>query len=82
MIGAVESDCAPLSTGDNARRVLEMAIAVRQSHRADHTLIRLPVENRSLRLSARLAHGEQETSVGHDGYMDLMHGQRQSQENS
>ena len=78
MIGALESDCDPQGSGDNARRVLEMAIAVRQSHRAGHTPIRLPIENRSLRLIPRPSRMENKKPlIGHDEYMDLMHGQRQ-----
>ena len=50
MVEALEMDIEPRSNGDNGCKVLEMAIALRESHRRGHAPVRLPLEDRSLRL--------------------------------
>ena len=50
MIDALDNDSEPTGSGDNGRKVLEIAIAMRESHRQGHVPIRLPLENRSLRI--------------------------------
>jgi predicted dehydrogenase len=50
MIDALDEDIEPRSNGDNGRRVLEMAIAIRQSHRRGHAPVELPLQDRDLQL--------------------------------
>ncbi len=50
MIDALEHDIEPRSNGDNGRKVLEIAIALRESHRLGHVPVRLPLPDRSLRM--------------------------------
>ena len=50
MVDALEKDIAPRSDGDNGRKVLEIAIALRESHRRGHCPVRLPLEDRSLKI--------------------------------
>ena len=53
MIDALEKGIEPRSTGDNGRKVLEMAVALRESHRRDHQPINLPIQDRSLGIVPR-----------------------------
>ncbi len=50
MVDALEMDIEPRGSGDNGRKVLEMAIAIRESHRQGHAPVRLPLADRSLRI--------------------------------
>ena len=50
MIDALDHDIEPRGNGDNGLKVLEMAIAIRESHRRGHAPVKLPLEDRSLRL--------------------------------
>lgn len=50
VIDSLEDDIEPRGSGDNGRKVLELAIALRESHRRNHTPVRLPLEDRSLRI--------------------------------
>ena len=50
MIDALEMDIEPRSNGDNGRKVLEMAIALRESHRRGHAPVRLPLPDRRLKI--------------------------------
>ena len=50
MVDALEMDIEPRGNGDNGRAVLEMAIALRESHRQGHVPVRLPLQDRSLRI--------------------------------
>lgn len=50
MIDALDHDIEPRGSGDNGRKVLEMAIAIRESHRRGHVPVKLPLADRSLRL--------------------------------
>lgn len=50
MIDALDRDIEPRGNGDNGRKVLEMAIAIRESHRRGHAPVNLPLADRSLRL--------------------------------
>lgn len=50
MIDALEKDIEPRGNGENGRKVLEMAIAIRESHRRGHEAIKFPLADRSLRL--------------------------------
>ncbi|MBM3933738.1 MAG: Gfo/Idh/MocA family oxidoreductase [SAR202 cluster bacterium] len=50
LVDALETGVEPRSSGDNQRRVLEIAIAFRESHRRGHAPVKLPLEDRSLAL--------------------------------
>ena len=50
IVEALEEDREPWTSGDNMRKNLEIGIALRQSHRQGHTPIKLPIEDRSLRI--------------------------------
>ena len=50
LVTALDAGDAPLSDGINGRAVLEMAIAIRESHRKGYAPVRLPLADRSLRL--------------------------------
>ena len=50
MIDSLEQNIEPRSNGDNGRKVLEIAIALRESHRRGHTPVRLPLKDRTLRM--------------------------------
>ena len=48
MIDALDEDIEPRASGENARAVLELAIALRESARRGHQPVRLPLEDRNL----------------------------------
>lgn len=50
MVDALEQDIEPRANGDNGRKALELAIAIRESHRRGHTPVRLPLEDRNLKI--------------------------------
>jgi len=50
MVDSLEQDIEPRSNGDNGRKVLEIAIALRESHRLGNVPVRLPLADRSLRM--------------------------------
>ena len=50
MIDALEKDIEPRANGENARDVLELAIAMRESERRGHQPVTLPLEDRSLQI--------------------------------
>ena len=50
MIEAIENGVDPIGSGENSRKCLEIAIALRESHRRGRTPVRLPFEDRSLRI--------------------------------
>jgi len=50
IVDALENDAEPVGSGDNGRRVLEVAIALRESHRRGHAPVTLPLPDRSLRI--------------------------------
>ena len=47
MIEAIENGVDPIGSGENSRKCLEIAIALRESHRRGRTPVRLPLEDRS-----------------------------------
>ena len=55
LIEAIEKGTDPRSSGDNLRKVLEIAIALRESHRRDFHPVKLPLEDRSLVLYPKKA---------------------------
>ena len=50
MVDALDHDTEPRSNGENGRQALEIAIALRESHRRGHTPVYLPLEDRSLKM--------------------------------
>ena len=50
IVDALEKRTEPRSSGDNGRKVLEVAIALRESHRRNHAPVRLPLQDRSLKI--------------------------------
>ena len=50
IVDAVETGTEPRTSGDNMRRVLEIAIALRESHRRGHSPVKLQLEDRTLKL--------------------------------
>ena len=69
-VGALENDTEPIGSGDNGRRVLEMAIAIRESHRQGHAPVRLPLKDRSLRMiPSRSRWQYKKPQMGREAYM-------------
>lgn len=69
----LEQDLDPPGSGDNGRKVLEMAIALRESHRQGHAPVRFPLEDRSLRMipsSSRMNY--KKPQMGREAYMAQM----------
>ena len=50
IIDALEQGIEPRSNGDNGRKALEMAIALRESHRRGHVPVPVPLVDRSLKI--------------------------------
>ena len=50
IVDSLDKGIEPRSSGDNMRKALEIAIALRESHRRDHSKVRLPIEDRSLKI--------------------------------
>lgn len=50
MIDALEEDIEPRANGENARAVLELTIAMRESERRGQQRVTLPLEDRSLQI--------------------------------
>ena len=50
MLDAIENGAEPIGSGENSRKCLEIAIALRESHRRGRIPVRLPLEDRSLRI--------------------------------
>ena len=46
----IDHNKEPRCSGDNMRKVLEIAIALRESHRLGNVPVRLPLADRSLRM--------------------------------
>ena len=70
IVDALENDTEPLSSGDNGRKVLEMAIGVRESHRRGHAPVRFPLEDRTLRMIPHMSRMEyKKPQVGTEAYM-------------
>ena len=72
-VDCLEQGIDPPGSGDNGRKVLEMAIGVRESHRRGHAPVRFPLEDRSLRMipsSSRMDY--KKPQVGRDAYMAQM----------
>ena len=77
-IDNLERDLDPPGSGDNGRKVLEMAIGLRQSHRQGHAPVRFPIEDRSLRMIPHASRmNYKKPQVGREAYMAQMANQVQ-----
>ena len=71
IVDALEKGIEPRCTGDNMRKVLEIAIALRESHRRDHQPVKLPLEDRSLKLYPKTSRWLNKKEIlGDAGYAD------------
>ncbi|MBM3934688.1 MAG: Gfo/Idh/MocA family oxidoreductase [SAR202 cluster bacterium] len=50
LVDALDKNIEPRSSGDNGRKVLEIGIGLRESHRSGMTPVHLPLSDRSLRM--------------------------------
>lgn len=50
IIDSLEHGKEPRTSGDDLRKALEIAIALRESHRRGHAAVKLPIEDRSLKI--------------------------------
>lgn len=70
LIDALERGEDPPGSGDNGRKVLEMAIALRESHRQGCVPVSLPLVDRSLRIIPSPSRMYNKKPIfGHDKYM-------------
>lgn len=61
------------TTGDDMRHALEIAIALRESHRRRHAAVELPLADRSLTMYPEKARWEYKKEVyGREWYMEQM----------
>ena len=58
IINAIENGGAPKCSGEDGREALEVAIALRESHRRGCVKVDLPIEDRSLRILSSEIHGD------------------------
>ena len=73
IVDALEQDIEPRSSGDNGRKVLELAIALRESHRRGHAPVKLPLSDRSLKLYPKKARLEnKKPDIGAREYIELI----------
>ena len=71
VVDALDHDIEPWSNGDNGRKALELAIAVRESHRRGHTPVYLPLEDRSLKIIPKPGRwGNKKTVHGKEWYSE------------
>ena len=69
----LEQDMDPPGSGDNGRKVLEIAIGLRESHRQGHAPVRFPLEDRSLRMIPHASRmNYKKLQVGREAYMRQM----------
>ena len=80
IVDALEED-RPLrvTSGDDLRHALEIAIALRESHRRNHAAVSLPLEDRSLVMYPERARWHYKKDVyGREWYMEQMARARKS----
>ena len=64
IVHALETSAEPLCNGEAARQALEIAIAIRESHRRGGVRVTLPLEDRSLRInSAETLQGDEPVAI-------------------
>ena len=78
IVDALEMDIEPRGSGDNGRKVLEMAIALRESHRQGHAPVKLPLADRSLRLFPKKSRMDnKKPQLGRENYMPQIESKKQ-----
>ena len=58
LVNSIETGQAPLCSGEDGLKALEIAIAMRESHRRGGARVTLPLEDRSLKMIAREMEGD------------------------
>ncbi|RKU13168.1 hypothetical protein C6501_09860 [Candidatus Poribacteria bacterium] len=58
IINAIENGGSPKCSDEDGRAALEIAIALRESHRRGGVKVNLPIEDRSLRILSSEIHGD------------------------
>lgn len=70
IVDSLDGGVDPGGSGDNGRKVLELAIALRESHRCGHAPVRLPLADRSLRIVPHPSRMENKKQIlGYETYM-------------
>ena len=76
IVDALEQDIDPRASGDNGRKVLEIAIGLRESHRRGHVPVRFPLEDRTLKIMPHdWRYLNKKTLWGREKYMPQVLGQ-------
>lgn len=76
-LDALEAGVEPRTSGDNMRKVLEIILALRESHRRNHAAVKLPLEERSLGILPVSARAYGQKSVGNtDWYWPALMSQK------
>lgn len=72
IVNAVESGARPRCSDDDLRKALEIPIALRESHRRGHAAVKLPLEDRSLKIipCTRRWIGRRFLDAGMEGFMN------------
>lgn len=74
IVEALQTATEPRSSGDNGRKVLEIAIALRESHRQGHVPVKLPLADRALKILPHKGRWENKKEVyGKEWYAAQMH---------
>ena len=74
----LEQNLDPPGSGDNGRKVLEIAIGLRESHRRGHAPVQFPLEDRNLRMIPHASRmNYKKLQVGREAYMRQMANQVQ-----
>ena len=75
IVDALDKDIEPRANGDNGRKVLEIGIALRESHRRGHAPVQLPLIDRSLKIVPYLDRWEtRRDRMGRENYWDSIMG--------
>jgi predicted dehydrogenase len=77
IIDALESGSEPRTSGDNMRKGLEIGIALRESHRQGHAPIKLPIEDRSMKILPHAGRMFNKKEIhGREWYMEQIMGHK------
>ncbi len=80
VVDALEENIEPRGSGDNGRKCLEIAIALRESHRRGHTPVRLPLEDRSLKIIPPMSRWlNKKPQMGAEAYAESIGGYERAQ---
>ena len=79
MVESLEFGTPPRCSGEDLRKALEIVIAMRESHRRGHAPIRLPLEDRSLKLYPVTGRWDNKKDyMDHDQYESIMASRKSS----